>query len=115
MIGFESFAALRIEYCKTRARAHRWQEECILLAEEMRRVGAFFEWEEKSWNTKANNLSMMPHRVLDPLIEGKIAYARRQANIRLEMREHCERNWNGLWESLTTCRGHDAYRMVECH
>ncbi|KAL4259471.1 CxC2-like cysteine cluster KDZ transposase-associated domain-containing protein [Pleurotus pulmonarius] len=33
--------ALRIEWCKARARAQRWQEECMLLWEEMRRVIEF--------------------------------------------------------------------------
>ncbi|KAJ2935743.1 hypothetical protein H1R20_g1351, partial [Candolleomyces eurysporus] len=34
--------ALRIEFCSTRARAHRWQEECLLLEQEMDRVERFW-------------------------------------------------------------------------
>ncbi|KAF8191761.1 hypothetical protein BJ912DRAFT_1021968 [Pholiota molesta] len=93
--------ALRIEYCKTRARAHRWQEECVLLAEEMRRVIAFFDWEKRSWNEKASDLKeMFSDGMYDSLIEGKIAYACRQANIREEMSNHCILNWKGLHESM---------------
>ncbi|EAU92238.2 hypothetical protein CC1G_10124 [Coprinopsis cinerea okayama7 len=44
---------LRLEWCKTRARAHRWQEECLLLAEEIRRVEATFRWEGKRWRERA--------------------------------------------------------------
>ncbi|KDQ23111.1 hypothetical protein PLEOSDRAFT_1017784, partial [Pleurotus ostreatus PC15] len=45
--------ALRIEWCKTRARAQRWQEECVLLGEEMRRVLEFHRWQAKEWETRA--------------------------------------------------------------
>ncbi|KAF6745177.1 hypothetical protein DFP72DRAFT_769389, partial [Ephemerocybe angulata] len=41
--------ALRVEFCRTRARAHRWEEECLLLAEEMRRVTRFWEWDAARW------------------------------------------------------------------
>ncbi|TFK61726.1 hypothetical protein BDN72DRAFT_903841 [Pluteus cervinus] len=47
--------ALRIEWCKTRARAHRWQEECQLLLEEMRRVLAFYSFKMQQWSTRASN------------------------------------------------------------
>ncbi|KAG1845839.1 hypothetical protein F4604DRAFT_1884248 [Suillus subluteus] len=36
---------VRIEWCKTRARALRWSEEVELLREEMRRVLQFFAWQ----------------------------------------------------------------------
>ncbi|KAJ3513191.1 hypothetical protein NLJ89_g3086 [Agrocybe chaxingu] len=48
--------ALRIEWCKARARAHRWQEECVLLAEEMRRVIAFFQWQCQWWKARMSSL-----------------------------------------------------------
>ena len=44
--------ALRIEWCKAHACAHRWQEECLLLAEEMLRIlVAFFTWQENEWKS----------------------------------------------------------------
>ncbi|KAF9492528.1 hypothetical protein BDN71DRAFT_1483780 [Pleurotus eryngii] len=45
--------AIRIEWCKARARAHRWQEECILLQEEMRRVKEFHRWQAGIWKVWA--------------------------------------------------------------
>ncbi|KAK0496158.1 hypothetical protein EDD18DRAFT_1025398, partial [Armillaria luteobubalina] len=41
--------ALRIEWCKSRARAQRYQEECELLTEEMRRIQATFEYYQGLW------------------------------------------------------------------
>ena len=46
-------AALRVEWCKAQARTHRWQEECLLLDEEMRRVTRFFTWQIKMWKERA--------------------------------------------------------------
>ncbi|TFK17285.1 hypothetical protein FA15DRAFT_554523, partial [Coprinopsis marcescibilis] len=45
----ESNISLCVEWCKARARVHRWQEECMLLEEEMRQVVAFFDWEVDLW------------------------------------------------------------------
>ncbi|KAF9028249.1 hypothetical protein BDZ89DRAFT_934883, partial [Hymenopellis radicata] len=42
-------SALRIEWCKSRARAKRWQEECNILRVEMRRVLATFEAQAAVW------------------------------------------------------------------
>ncbi|KAF8869510.1 hypothetical protein BD779DRAFT_1390879, partial [Infundibulicybe gibba] len=41
--------ALRIEWCKSRARAMRFTEEVELLTEEMRRVRRFLLWQEGYW------------------------------------------------------------------
>lgn len=80
---------LRIEWCKARARAHRWQEECILLKEEMRRVIQFFDSEVLRWNGLAEeDLENIPE-----LREGCRAYGYRQASIWLAMREYCQETW----------------------
>ncbi|KAG1814844.1 hypothetical protein EV424DRAFT_1473281 [Suillus variegatus] len=39
--------SLHVEWCKARARAHRWEEEVQLLCEEMRHVLSFFEWQAR--------------------------------------------------------------------
>ncbi|KAF8806032.1 hypothetical protein BYT27DRAFT_7102856, partial [Phlegmacium glaucopus] len=75
--------ALRIEWCRARARAHRWQEECLLLHEEMRRILAFFAWQHQCWRVIANDLELQvmgghtgqTRHFLSPTLEGKIAYA----------------------------------------
>jgi hypothetical protein len=68
----------------------RWTEEVELLTEEMRRVLAFLLWEAGWWKEKARGRasSMTPEE-----LEGAIAYAERQADIRLEMRDHFARLW----------------------
>ncbi|KAF9487343.1 hypothetical protein BDN71DRAFT_1485341 [Pleurotus eryngii] len=48
---------LRIEWCKAQARAQRWQEECILLWEEMHRVIEFHKWQAGVWKTRADEAS----------------------------------------------------------
>ncbi|KAF8871964.1 hypothetical protein BD779DRAFT_1613866 [Infundibulicybe gibba] len=80
--------ALRIEWCKARARAHRWQEECILLREEMRRVESFFEWQAGVWTSRAS-LSFS-----DPITDGgRRAYALGQAALRKTMSARCTAAW----------------------
>jgi hypothetical protein len=83
-------SVLRIEWCKARARAHRWQEECLLLKEEMRRVIQFFDSEVLRWNRLAEQHidENMPE-----LQEGRQAYGYRQASMWVAMREHCQKTW----------------------
>ncbi|KAM6489208.1 hypothetical protein JOM56_015378 [Amanita muscaria] len=90
---------LRIEWCKARARAHRWQEECILLKEEMRRVLQFFDSEISHWNALAATANFGDQNTSE-IQEGWRAYAYRQAHIRAAMRSHCAQKWNGVTESL---------------
>ncbi|KAG1746426.1 hypothetical protein EDB19DRAFT_1952649 [Suillus lakei] len=47
---------MRIEWCKARARAMRWEEEVALLREEMRRIGAFLRWEARRWDERCNEV-----------------------------------------------------------
>ncbi|KAH9478096.1 hypothetical protein JR316_0010334 [Psilocybe cubensis] len=109
-------AVLRVEWCKSRARAHRWQEECLLLAEEMRRVIAFFNWQANIWETRATDIVASSNSISDSTtLDGKIAYAQKQAGIRRDIVALCEKEWKGISESLTTLEGHNAYVMVECH
>lgn len=99
--------ALKIEFCRARARAHRWQEECILLREEMRRVEQFWSHGVRTWQQRAELYEKLQHERLPPspdiasfprLVEdeheqrvgsfqGKIAYARRQATLREDLRQ----------------------------
>ncbi|KAG6806431.1 hypothetical protein H0H92_011348 [Tricholoma furcatifolium] len=89
--------ALRIEWCKTRARAHRWQEECLLLNEEMRRVIAFFECKGREWTRRA--AATYTH-VNPATAEGLQAYARRQHRLCHALIAHCWEVWDGLSSKL---------------
>ncbi|EIW84473.1 hypothetical protein CONPUDRAFT_71239 [Coniophora puteana RWD-64-598 SS2] len=45
--------SLRIEWCKSHVRANRWNEEFILLKEEMRHVLQFLQWQADWWLDKS--------------------------------------------------------------
>ena len=98
--------ALRIEWCKARARAQRWSEEVRLLLEEMRRVLQFLQWKALVWDGRADflqrDLDAAGHStdkllgsrlLLASRIEGVQAYARRQAHIQREIYNHCMMLW----------------------
>ncbi|KAH7902769.1 hypothetical protein BJ138DRAFT_1021539, partial [Hygrophoropsis aurantiaca] len=70
--------ALRVEWCKARARAARWSEEVDLLFEEKRRILQFFDWEANQWDERAK--SDLPDDAA--VREGYVAYAFRQASLR---------------------------------
>ncbi|KAG1877378.1 hypothetical protein F4604DRAFT_1923970 [Suillus subluteus] len=88
--------ALRVEWCKSRARAYRWMEEVELLQEEMRRVCAFFDWHAAWWKDQASRRIGLD--VAES--EGIGAYAKRQAAIRIMMRDNCLKKWHPITASL---------------
>lgn len=81
--------ALRIEWCKTRARAKRWAEEVELLQEEMRRVLAYFDWHARVWIERGNGWA----EIDDEQREGLVAYAHRQAAIQQSLHDHAKHLW----------------------
>ncbi|KAF6748329.1 hypothetical protein DFP72DRAFT_992237 [Ephemerocybe angulata] len=113
-----SQSVLRIEWCKARARAHRWQEECHLLGEEMRRTIETFRWEKSQWLRRAE-VAASEAEAMDPkshnhdsatasaqfndlriLLRGKAAYAYRQADIRHQMAEHAQKKRHSIIDKL---------------
>ncbi|EAU89527.1 hypothetical protein CC1G_02416 [Coprinopsis cinerea okayama7 len=125
---------LRLEWCKTRARAHRWQEECVLLAEEIRRVEVTFEWEAKRWRDRAAFQQSSESWVDPPVTEfnqhpsvyslevaglervrqGKVAYAHRQAAIRDAMILHAKKTFGSIRSQLMEMwDGKSPWIMVE--
>ncbi|RPD56066.1 hypothetical protein L226DRAFT_546322 [Lentinus tigrinus ALCF2SS1-7] len=80
---------LRIEWCKARARAARWTEEVELLLEEMRRTIAYHAWRAAEWHAVVGKV----HTDCPDYLEGANAYARRQATIRVAMRDFCAASW----------------------
>lgn len=86
--------ALRIEWCKARARARRWEEECSLLVEEMRRVLQFWKWEVDGWMGRAEGTGF--EDMSPAAVEGRRAYAFRQAAIRMSLIAHCSRAWKDV-------------------
>lgn len=99
--------ALRIEWCKARARAHRWQEECILLAEEMRRVIQFHRWQANVWERRAD----------DATSAGARAYAWRQHATRQTLIARCQQAWLSMAQFLAVGEGAVTVGepLIECH
>ncbi|KDQ30010.1 hypothetical protein PLEOSDRAFT_1037626, partial [Pleurotus ostreatus PC15] len=87
--------ALRIEWCKSRSRAHRWQEECILLKEEMRRVIQFHTWQAGVWEERARKAET----------DGARAYAWRQRWTREKLVATCTTSWACLDNYLAMGQG----------
>lgn len=84
-----NISVLRIQWCKQRARAHRWVEECLLLREEMRRVLQFFEWRATQWEARIAQDRLHTGAIL----EGATAYAHHQAALQRALRERCITLW----------------------
>jgi hypothetical protein len=95
---------LRIEFCKSKARADRWAEEVELLQEEMKRVKYFFKTRMEQWQSKAaavsKTLGMSP-----AMAEGLRAFASEQAVQYNVMCSHCEHLWQYVAEYIALGAG----------
>ncbi|KAF9496303.1 hypothetical protein BDN71DRAFT_1468824 [Pleurotus eryngii] len=98
--------ALRIEWCKSRARAQRWQEECVLLQEEMRRVIQFHQSTANQWLTRANEAET----------EGARAYAWRQQAVRETLLTMCRETWKDVGQFVEMGEGavKAGQPLIEC-
>ncbi|TDL14222.1 hypothetical protein BD410DRAFT_809909 [Rickenella mellea] len=84
--------AIRVEWAKARARAHRWQEEVQLLLEEMRRVLTFLAHRAEWWR----GLVVLCKGVPEHLAEGLSSYAHHQAAINLHIRKWFQSMWSAM-------------------
>ena len=76
---FTVLVALRIEWCRSQARASRWIEEVELLQEEMHCILAFLTWQGQWRETQCNRVEPdVPAEAAD----GLRAYAQHQAAVR---------------------------------
>lgn len=80
---------LKVEWAKGRARMLRWDEEVLLLKEEMRRVLVFLQWKAKWWLARTTGWGGLT----EELAEGISAYGHRQAMIQLSLRQ----NFMDIW------------------
>ena len=81
--------AIRIEWCKARARAHRWEEEVRLLFKEMQRTLQFLEWHANWWMERRSTITTSN----EALSEGCHAYAVRQAELRHQIAGSFAHTW----------------------
>lgn len=85
-LGVAIAEAVRVEFCKAWARERRWNEEKQLVREEMRRTLVTFRWEAERWEAGVGDGA-------GPEVEGRNAYAYRQAYIRRAMAAAFETLW----------------------
>ncbi|KAJ7184054.1 hypothetical protein C8R46DRAFT_883697 [Mycena filopes] len=81
--------SLRVEWCRAKARKRRWEEQVLILREEMRRVLRYLEWQAAWWIARA-----APRSTATPLQAGLEVYARRQAHTYTELRLYFESEWS---------------------
>jgi hypothetical protein len=82
---------LRVQWCKSRARAKRFEEEVVLVTEEMKRVIRFFEWQKGDWCAKADREQWKA--LSDVSFEATRAYALRQVAVRDSLITHFKQLW----------------------
>ncbi|KAK7459501.1 hypothetical protein VKT23_009484 [Stygiomarasmius scandens] len=120
----EMHDTLRIAWCKSRARAHRYQEESILLQEEMCCIQEAFKYEANLWavragvtqvTDKSNNVKRFADESAE-MLEGRRAYAFYQVYVRLSMMKVCSITWQEIprkfYEGLGAIRLDDAEYVV---
>jgi hypothetical protein len=81
--------ALRVEWAKCKARASGWNEEILLVEEEMRRVITFSRWKAGWWKVQITHR----HGVEDGLSEGLRAYAMEHEALEHEFAAALEGKW----------------------
>lgn len=81
--------ALRVEWCKARARAERWYEEIVLLNEEMRRSVMYFRWKSRDWEGRRDSTINND----EVSRAGLRAYALQQADMFFNMARVFEDSW----------------------
>ena len=65
----------------------------MLLSEEMMRTLRFFLFKASDWERRADPISWPTPSTYSLQPEGRIAYAKKQANMYLRMAEHCKLLW----------------------
>lgn len=85
------YEGLRVEWAKSLARAERWEEEVLLLREEMRRTLVFLDYQGQWWR-KQGSLRTDGDDVLSSGLRG---YAEKQAMIRSRLANDFASMWLG--------------------
>ncbi|TDL13692.1 hypothetical protein BD410DRAFT_686190, partial [Rickenella mellea] len=84
--------ALRIEWCKARARLDRWTEEVDILREEMRRVESYLQ-HRAAWWTNRTQIFAGVSRADPQFLLGAIAYSRKQAALQTALAARFAKLW----------------------
>ena len=92
---------MRVEWTQCMARAARWEEEVILLQEEMRRVVQFLEWKSRDWFSRVDARA---DTVTSAVRAGISAYAKKQGFIFLNLAIRFSQRWHSTFTSLSLPR-----------
>ncbi|KAL1749892.1 hypothetical protein FB107DRAFT_280174 [Schizophyllum commune] len=87
--GTELYEGVRVEWCKAFARLRRWQEQILLLREEMRRTEVSLKHRASLWGQRASSEARD-----GALGEGARAYALSQQRAYNQLRDHFCKLWN---------------------
>ena len=89
---------MRVEWAQCIARAERWEEEVVLLQEEMRRVVCFLEWKSRDWVSKTG---VRANVVTPEVRSGLSAYACKQASVFRNLATRFCRRWHSTLDTLS--------------
>jgi hypothetical protein len=81
--------SMRIEWANARARMSRWQEELLIVQEEMWQVIAYHTWKVAWWRERGSLRTDSDSTILS----GLSGYAHKQADICRRMAEQCALHW----------------------
>ena len=89
---------MRVEWAQCAARADRWEEEAILLQEEMKQVVQFLEWRSSDWLAKVDSWI----GTIAPAVRaGLSAYANKQARVFHNLAVRFSQRWGSALASLS--------------
>jgi len=89
---------MRVEWAQCVARADRWEEEVVLLQEEMRRVVCFLDWKSKDWVSKAGARASI---VTPEVRSGLSAYAHKQGSVFRNLAIRFCQRWHSTLDTLS--------------
>ena len=92
---------MRLEWAQCMARAARWEEEVILLQEEMRRAVQFLEWKSQDWFSRVDPRA---DTVSTAVRAGISAYAKKQGYIFLNLAIRFSQRWHSALAHLSLPR-----------
>lgn len=98
---------LRSEWCKSRARARRAEEQVRKTKEEMRRTLVFLRWRGDRWRKCTDNRSSQ--QTERRLQEGLDTYALKQASLQEELRAGFEAMWKTPMDQWAVVLSRDKY------
>ena len=83
------FIAFRGDWARSHARASRWEEECQLVVEEMRRTLWFLKWKQMWWiEQTSKRVDVTPH-----VRDGLNAYAAKQRSVLHKLAQSFAKVW----------------------